>query len=97
MSDWKIGAAKRRDERNAKSPEKVRGEGQKKRTKKWCKGKAGVEHEPECRDYQEVKRSLFGKYANGWKILVCKKCGKDLDYWWGETGGRKREKPEWVT
>lgn len=43
MSEWKQGAAARRDERAAKTDKSPRHRA-KKDTRHWCKGKVGVEH-----------------------------------------------------
>lgn len=97
------GAAKRRDERNVRKPDEVgRRPAGKKDTKKWCRGKVGVEHKPVCRDYSEAKLTRFVahdghemKLHKGWKLLVCTGCGKELEryYPWGAD---KKKPPEWV-
>lgn len=92
MSDWKQDAAKRRDARNSKDTVRPKG-GSKRDTKRWCKGKVGVEHTPKCFDYAEVKR---GPWLKGWKLLACTECGKELDTWW-PSARNKRNKPDWVT
>jgi len=66
--------------------------GSRKNTKKWCRGKVGVQHKLECRKYNEAPSAL----SSSWRILVCAKCGKHFDYyypssWW------KQAKPDWVT
>jgi len=94
MSDWKQGAAKRRDARNAKAPETDRISNpkisrKKKDTKKWCRGKEGTEHNLKCVDYRDTKlaaRDINGTnmtnlYA-GWKLLVCTECGKEVDHYY---------------
>jgi hypothetical protein len=64
-----------------------------KNTKRWCRGKVGVEHKTECRDYYDTKRWGIGTTVRNWKLLVCTVCGKELDTW---LGGRKN-KPAWAT
>lgn len=69
----------------------------KKNTKRWCKGKAGVEHTGECKAYDDVKHS--GLKCPEWKILVCKTCGKELDNYWpypADWNLKPIAKPEWV-
>lgn len=94
MSDRKQDAARRRDVRSAKDPS-VRPEGGSKRdTKRWCRGKVGVEHTPECKVYVDVK-GYTGMMRNGlkrWRLLVCTTCGKELATY---LGGKRR--PAWVT
>lgn len=105
MSDWKKGAAARRDARNIKDPNDTPKPGaSKKDTKKWCRGKVGVEHKPECRDYQDVKNSFRGhalgdKMFQGWKLLICTTCGKELDHYYPMTfaGREPKPPPPWVT
>jgi hypothetical protein len=73
MSDWRERANRRRDERHTAIPDDApRPKPGSKNTKKWCKGKVGREHKPECRD----------GHIQGWKNLVCTECGKHLDYYW---------------
>ncbi len=70
------------------------------KTRRWCKGKVGVEHKPKCVDYQAVKRWAGAHVAlKDWKLLICTVCGKELDTWspaptnWGFTWDKK---PDWV-
>lgn len=72
MSDWTESANKRRDARHTKGPERSRPKPAKKDTKKWCRGKVGVEHEPKC---------MQGRFPE-YRILACVKCGKELDHYW---------------
>ena len=91
MSDWKEGSVKRRDARHTKSSdEHATTVPNKRNTKKWCKGKVGVEHKPECKKYAEVKRVSLDLYKS-WRILVCTVCGKELDVWFS-----RRNKPAWA-
>jgi hypothetical protein len=102
MSDWNERAVKRRDARHTKGPDdKIKPTPAKKNTKKWCRGKVGIEHKPVCRDYSEVKRTgleMFGRKVNlykGWKLLVCAACGKELATYY-PFGSDKRNPPEWA-
>ncbi len=95
MSDHKQSAAARRDDRNAKTPTKSRATvGKVKNTKRWCKGKVGVEHQPKCQDYCATKGAP--PYLAGWKLLVCQTCGKELETYFPSKFA-KRAKPAWVT
>ena len=71
------GGVKRRDFRHAHDePEVPRHKGSKKNTKKWCKGKKGVEHTSILRKKTwrtGEERVLY--YSN-----ECEKCGKHLNY-----------------
>jgi hypothetical protein len=95
MSDYREQANKRRDARQAKGPVIRPPGGSKKDTKKWCRGRVGVEHTPVCVDYDAHKRTTF---TSGWKILVCSACNKQLDHWWpniwSKNGGGTP--PDWV-
>lgn len=88
MSEWRERANRRRDERHTigdiRPPAST-----KKNTKKWCKGKVGREHKPQCRSDP--------RYPASWRHLVCTECGKQLDWYYPSTFERKREpKPAWV-
>jgi hypothetical protein len=102
MSDWKSGAAKRRDTRATKTPDAiVNVKGKTKKTKRWCKGKVGVEHKPECMLYKSVMTHDEVNIFKDWRQLVCSLCGKRLDWWaplpkeWRMES--KKPKPAWVT
>ena len=86
-------AAKRRDERQAKVPEKEIVGGARKNRRRWCRGKEGVEHQPKCMPYNEAKGGTLGKYTQDWRVLVCTVCGKDLAL---HSPYRNRPKPSWV-
>lgn len=95
MSEWKKSAADRRDARNLKeeTSEPSGKSRKKKNTKKWCKGKEGVEHKPICKKYNEVKlTNLF----EDWRLLVCSECGKELDHYYPIKQFSNKPKPEWV-
>jgi len=62
-------------------------------TKRWCKGKHGVEHTPECMSFRP---SYMPSTAEPWRELVCTACGKKLATWYPFMW-KGEEKPEWVT
>lgn len=93
-SSWKKSAADRRDARNTKSPEASKPVPSKKDTKRWCKGKVGVEHKLECRDYVATKNAP--EYLNRWKLLICTACGKELERWAPFGRRANNPPPEWV-
>jgi hypothetical protein len=70
----------RRRERSAKDAPQVPRHVSKKNTRRWCKGKVGVEHRTEW----VRKRETWASYGAGnhWYNLICKACGKHLDYCW---------------
>lgn len=93
MGEWQERANRRRDERHT-AGEIRRPSGSKKDTKKWCRGKVGVKHDPVCADYNTLKRATF---APEWKVLVCRNCGKELDnYWPTRFFKSNKPKPDWV-
>lgn len=108
MSDWKRSAASRRDSRNARAPDDVgKRPAAKKDRKRWCRGKAGVEHAPVARKHDEVKGAMtIGERTiahPNWWLLVCANCGKELDRYWPMRiavvgGGHTKEQPRpaWV-
>ena len=82
---WRYSGIKRRDFRNAKhEPEVPRHRGTKKNTKKWCKGKTGVEHVPISRITYYILR---GERKPMYCFNECENCGKRLAYVWN-IGGR---------
>jgi len=101
MSEWKAGAAKRRDTRATKTPDAiVNVKGKTKKTRRWCKGKAGIEHKPECMPYKPMVMNSVNIFEE-WRELVCSVCGKRLASWspmpkeWRIDS--KKSKPAWVT
>lgn len=73
---WRYGGIKRRDFRSGHDePEVPRHKGAKKNTKKWCKGKEGVEHIP-------VGKTKWYGDRFGYSYNECEKCGKRLSYEW---------------
>jgi hypothetical protein len=63
--------------------------GKKKKTRKWCKGKVGVEHKTKWIKISELKHTCNalkeimerkGKYDR--RVLVCVVCGKELKIDW---------------
>ncbi len=80
MDEWRERANRRRDERHTLSPNVRPPGGSKKNTRRWCRGKVGVEHKPVVKGYGEAKH-LAGDWANfEWEIVVCERCGKHLKF-----------------
>jgi hypothetical protein len=77
-SDYKESNRKRRDARQTAIPDIRPPGGSKKNTKKWCRGKVGVKHQPEWVSYNSTKHTSFA--PNGWRLFICKKCGRELDW-----------------
>lgn len=100
--EWDKKSADRRDTRNDKStPEVGKSKPGKKNTKKWCRGKEGVEHKLKCVDYNSVKSTYVGLntgLAKGWKLLICETCGKELERYFPMSflGRKPKTPPEWV-
>jgi hypothetical protein len=98
MSDWRERSNKRRDERQTKVPVIRAPSASKKDTKKWCRGKAGVEHKPVCMTHDEWEnRSQSSAWSKDWRVLVCEDCGKQLDYWWPVPFMKGAAPPAWLT
>ena len=78
---WRYGGIKRRDFRHAHDePEVPRHQGKKKNTKKFCKGKQGVEH-------VSVRRAKTYKNSKGetktmYHYIECENCKKRLRFDW---------------
>lgn len=91
---WKKSAADRRDARNIKEDIASKPPSAKKDTKKWCKGKVGVEHEKKIspmfdlgkQNYEPSKKRL---------VMYCSKCGKELEVFYN-IGSAAKNPPEWV-
>lgn len=80
------------------APRAVRG---KKDRKRWCGGHIGREHKPVCMDYVAAKHATARWFVGstlyqGWKILACTECGKELDHYYPWRFS-KNPPPAWVT
>lgn len=71
---------------------------------RWCRGKVGIEHDGVCVDYYETKRIPRYRDNDLYVLLVCRKCGKELDSYFECSDSDffsfmndKRPKPSWVT
>lgn len=92
-SDWKQRANKRRDERRTIVPTIRKPSGSSKDTKKWCRGKVGRPHTPQCVEYNTHRRVT---YAPDWRLLICTTCHKELDFYMPAFRRRKSKPPKWV-
>jgi hypothetical protein len=98
-SEYRESAIRRRDERQTKVPIIRRPSGSKKDTRKWCRGRIGVEHKPQCVSHDEWENRQDGSdWSKDWRVLVCEECGKQLDYWFPVPWWRdEKSPPNWVT
>jgi len=80
------GLVKRDKQHSHDGPEVTRPSGHKD-TRKWCKGKVGREHKPEA-------VLIAGHGSIPQLVYACKKCGKELDHFWGK---RKVDEKPWAT
>lgn len=89
-SEWKVGAAARRDARHALGDVHAGKTPNRKDTKRWCRGKVGREHATAVGTHAEVKgwNAIFAT----WQVLYCTECGRELDVYYGS----KQEKPDWA-
>jgi len=62
----------------------------KKDTRRWCRGKVGVEHKTVCMTAKEAKSR---SYLESWRYLVCTVCGRELETYFGN----QENVPSWVT
>jgi hypothetical protein len=102
-SSWRERANAVKIARQAPAPEapKTRGLGNKRDTKRWCKGKVGVKHMPAVKTYAELKnwKGLKGLAPNiwqGWLVQYCSECGKELDHYvppWGDVAVYRKPPP----
>ena len=102
MSDYKKEAADRRDARQIKTDDEpttnLKPSKKKKDTKRWCKGKVGVEHDAVCMTHSElnnVNQNTQGhhKFLSDFRYLVCLSCGKNLDMY---LKSWNKKIPDWV-
>lgn len=77
---WKSGGVKRKMERQARDPVVERPFPKKKDTKRWCRGKEGVEHEIVERE------KTAGYHGIDVKERACKNCDKVFQVWSGWFG-----------
>lgn len=97
-SSYRESSNKRRNERQTKVPV-IRPPGSsKKDTKRWCRGKVGVDHKPVCIDYNDHKHTRYRfDVGKEWKILICSECKKELDTWWPSPWRKTATTPpDWV-
>lgn len=95
MSEWREQANKRRDERQTKVSAIRPPGGSTKDTKRWCRGKPGREHQPACKDYNDIKKV---DHFKGWKTLVCEACGKQMDHYFPSPFREYQSAPpNWIT
>lgn len=50
-----------------------------KKTKRWCRGKVGIEHKPVVSNYAAIGKLAWLPGAELWLVLYCSACGKELD------------------
>ena len=108
--NWRQSAADRRDIKASKPEDTATPSApssKKKDTRRWCRGKEGVEHIKVVASYNEMKglqnTPLTGIFTD-WLILMCSSCGKELAtyfpfrrYGQGQKVPERTEKiPEWV-
>ena len=98
-SSWRERANVRRSERQTAVPDDHKTRGVSKRdTKRWCKGKVGVEHKLVVKPRSEIAGKAHYQIlttSEKWLIRYCESCGKEVA-WWYPMGGMKREPPAWV-
>lgn len=76
-TNYRANSVIHKNTRNAKDELKERPRKAKKNTKKWCKGKVGVEHVPS--EWRLMKR-FGGLCGTTFREKVCMKCGKTLEW-----------------
>jgi hypothetical protein len=93
-----------RDARHDRGGPEVSGAPRKRKdTRRWCKGKVGVEHALAVRDARDMGKLRFSMTL----IRFCTKCGKEIETWWrprsyvGVNGvertiGPRKPMPDWA-
>lgn len=82
----------RRDARAAKDELSERPVASAKNTKRWCRGRVGVEHQGQC--FRRETPIIPARYHYQ---LICTVCGKHLDWYWPMVGvPSQKPKPAWL-
>jgi hypothetical protein len=87
FSSWREGSAARRVERQApaaKDVPKTRGT---RDTKRWCRGRLGVEHRAVVKTRSELGKDTWSRdhlkpLRRQWLIRFCTVCGKEIDHYY---------------
>lgn len=95
MNSWSDNARRRKLARQATPDDAHRPVSGKKDTRKWCGGKPGREHQPQC-----YRQTHYGRLSHFYSY-ACSKCGKELDCWFDrEAAGwgmmLEAPPPDWV-
>lgn len=96
QDSWKKSAADRRDDRNTKSSDQPKPIAAKKNTKRWCKGKEGVEHILVAITYNDLHKAVVPNtvFNTDWWVRYCSTCGKEIAHYF--PFGNSKPKPDWV-
>ena len=101
MKSWKEGAVARRDARHTSVPDapRTRSIPNRRDTKRWCKGKIGVEHVLAIKSYRDLKGDDSPQVFSGWLVRYCSVCGKETDLYMPPWPSTRKQKPApgWVT
>lgn len=81
------------DKREAHPVERAKRHG-KKDTRRWCLGRVGRAHAGVCLNYYKAKGWTWPSPPPKWLVLVCTRCGRELEHWHGTSD--KRPRPEWA-
>lgn len=96
FDSWKEGSVARRNERQAKPQVRARPQRAKKDTRRWCRGKEGVEHKLVTMKFDLVaKFGVKGGIFKDWLLRFCTVCGKEVAHYY-HFGKQKKDPPEWV-
>lgn len=91
---WAMGAAVRKATRQTPVDDapRTRGVPNKRDTKRWCRGKVGVEHKLAVKTYRELK-GTGGMAFQGWLVRYCSGCGKEIEQFVPPWRGSASSKP----
>jgi hypothetical protein len=96
VSDWNERALARRNARQAPAVSEVTPVRSTKNTRKFCRGKVGVEHKLVVSDRGSIGKGIqVQDFDKKWLVRYCSACGKETD-WWYPMGILRREPPAWV-
>lgn len=99
FSSWREGSAARRDTRQAPAPltANTRSVPNKRDTKRWCKGKVGVEHKLVVKTRRELGKEHYRSPDKMPSLCrYCEACGREFDWYHPWFKADRQNPPQWV-
>jgi len=96
MTDWNERARIRRNVRQAPAESDVPKAHGNRDTRRWCRGKVGVEHKLVVASRDQLGKGYGAPVFEPWLVRYCATCGKEFDSYSSMSFAGKREPPEWA-